>query len=185
MVKEVIKQIEDKMKKTCELFRKELSHLKAGRATPALLDKVLVDYYGTATPISQMANISVPEPRLLVIQPWDKSAAPAIEKAIMKSDLGLTPSSDGTMIRLAIPQLTEERRKDLVKQVNKLGEEQRVAVRNERREGNELVKAMEKKKEISEDDAKRAEAGIQKVTDRYIKEIDDIVRLKEKEIMEV
>lgn len=185
MVKDVVKQIEDKMRKTCELFRKELSHLKAGRATPALLDKVLADYYGTATPISQMANISVPEPRLLVIQPWDKSAAPAIEKAIMKSDLGLTPSSDGTMIRLAIPQLTEERRKDLVKQVNKLGEEQRVAVRNERREGNELVKAMEKKKEISEDDAKRAEADIQKVTDRYIKEIDDIVRLKEKEIMEV
>lgn len=185
MVREVIKQVEDKMKKTTELFRKELSQLKAGRATPALLDKVLVDYYGTPTPVSQLANINAPEPRLLTIQPWDKSVAPAIEKAIMKSDLGLTPSSDGTLIRLAIPQLTEERRKGLVKQVSKLAEEQRVAIRNERREGNELLKAKEKKKEIPEDEAKRGEAEIQKITDRYIKEIDHIVELKEKEIMAV
>ncbi len=185
MVKDVIKQVEEKMKKTSELFRKELSQLKAGRATPALLDRVMVDYYGTPTPVNQLANISAPEPRLLTIQPWDKSAVPAIEKAILKSELGLTPSSDGSLIRLAIPQLTEERRKDLVKQVHRQAEEQRVAVRNERRDGNERVKAMEKKKEITEDEAKRAEADIQKLTDQYIKEIDHIVQLKEKEIMEV
>jgi len=185
MVKDVIKQVEEKMKKTSELFRRELSQLKAGRATPALLDRVMVDYYGTPTPVNQVANIAAPEPRLLTIQPWDKSVVPAIEKAILKSELGLTPSSDGALIRLAIPQLTEERRKDLVKQVHKQAEEQRVAVRNERRDGNERIKALEKKKEVTEDEAKRAEADIQKLTDQYIKEIDHIVHLKEKEIMEV
>ncbi|MHB9146749.1 MAG: ribosome recycling factor [Symbiobacteriia bacterium] len=185
MLKDVVKQVEDKMKKTIELFRKELSQLKAGRATPALLEKVLVDYYGTPTPIPQLANVSAPEPRLLTIQPWDKSTLPAIEKAILKSDLGLNPSSDGTLIRLSVPALTEERRKELVKQVHKLAEEQRVAVRNERREGNEALKGMEKKREIPEDEGKRGEAEIQKLTDRYVKEIDHIVELKQKEIMEV
>ncbi len=185
MLKDVVKQVEDKMKKTIELFRKELSQLKAGRATPALLDKILVDYYGTPTPIPQLANVSAPEPRLLTIQPWDKSTLPAIEKAILKSDLGLNPSSDGALIRLSVPALTEERRKELVKQVHKLAEEQRVAVRNERREGNEALKGMEKKREITEDEAKRGEAEIQKLTDRYVKEIDHIVELKQKEIMEV
>ncbi|MGE5590558.1 MAG: ribosome recycling factor [Bacillota bacterium] len=185
MVKDVVKHVEDKMKKTSELFRKELSQLKAGRATPALLDRVMVDYYGTPTPVNQLANIAAPEPRLLTIQPWDKSVTPAIEKAILKSELGLTPASDGTLIRLAIPQLTEERRRELVKQVHKQAEEQRVAIRNERRDGNERLKAMEKKKEITEDEARRGEADIQKLTDQFIKEIDSIVQAKEKEIMSV
>jgi len=144
-----------------------------------------VDYYGVHTPVNQMANISVPEPRMLVIQPWDKSSLSGIEKAIMKSDLGITPTSDGTIIRLVVPQLTEERRRDLVKTVHKKGEEERVAVRNERRQANELIKELEKAGEISEDESDRTQAEIQKLTDKYIKEIDHIVAVKEKEIMEV
>lgn len=185
MVKEVLKETEEKMKKTTALFRKDLAGLKAGRATPALLEKITVDYYGVQTPINQMANLSVPEPRMLVIQPWDKSSLSGIEKAILKSDLGITPTSDGTVIRLVIPQLTEERRRELVKTVHKKGEEERVAIRNERRGANELIKEFEKAGDISEDDCDRAQAEVQKLTDKYIKEIDHIVAVKEKEIMEV
>lgn len=185
MVKEVLQEAEDRMKKTVEVFRKEMAGLKAGRATPALLDKILVDYYGTATPITQLANISVPEPRLLEIKPWDKSVIKHIEKAIQISDLGINPTNDGVVIRLVIPQLTQERRLDLVKTCHKRAEADRIAVRNERRDGIEMIKELEKDKTVSQDEAKRAEEEVQKLTDKYIKEIDHILGVKEKEIMEV
>lgn len=156
-----------------------------GRATPALLDKIMVDYYGTPTPINQTANVSCPEPRLLVIQPWDKNQISAIEKAILKSDLGINPSNDGTVVRLAIPQLTEDRRKDLVKQCGKKAEESKVAMRNIRRDVNDRVKALEKSKEVSEDESKKALDDIQKMTDKFIKRVDEILAQKEKELMEV
>jgi ribosome recycling factor len=185
VVKEILRETEERMKKTVETFRRDLQGLRAGRATPALLEKVAVDYYGSATPINQMANISVPEPRMLVIQPWDKSAAPKIEKAILKSDLGLTPTSDGTVIRLVIPQLTQERRTDLVKTVKKKAEEERVAIRNIRRDTNETIKELENDSEITEDESHRTQDEVQKLTDKYIKEIDHVLSVKEKEIMEV
>lgn len=185
MSKETLQQLEDKMKKTVEVLNKELNGLRAGRATPALLDKIIVDYYGTPTPVNQLATISVPEPRLLVIQPWDRNIVPQIEKAILKSDLGVTPVSDGYLIRINIPPLTQEKRKDLVKVVNKKAEEARVAIRNLRREVNDQVKGEEKKGNISEDEAKRTLDEIQKLTDKYIKKIDQAVEAKEKEIMEV
>ena len=185
MIKEVASEAEDKMKKAMEVLRKDYGSMRAGRATPALLDKVMVDYYGVPTPINQMANVSVPEPRMLVIQPWDKSVMPSIEKAIMKSDLGLTPNNDGTVIRLAIPQLTQERRNELVKSAKKKAEDARVAVRNIRRDANDHLKALQKEKLISEDDDKRAQEDIQKLTDKYVKEIDHILEHKEQEIMEV
>lgn len=185
MVKEILRETEEKMKKTVETFRRDLQGLRAGRATPALLEKVAVDYYGSPTPINQMANISVPEPRMLVIQPWDKSSAPKIEKAILKSDLGLTPTSDGIVIRLVIPQLTQERRTELVKTVKKKAEEERVAIRNIRRDSNEMVKELENDSEVTEDESRRTQDEIQKLTDKYIKEIDHVLSVKEKEIMEV
>ncbi len=185
MDKSALQQLEEKMKKTVDLLVKEYSTLRAGRATPALLEKIFVDYYGTPTPVNQVATISVPEPRLLVIQPWDKSLVPLIEKAILKSDLGITPNSDGSIIRLAIPSLTQEKRKDLVKVIHKKAEETRVAIRNLRRDGNEQVKTEEKNGKISEDEVKRALDEIQKVTDKYIKKIDQIAEAKEKEIMEL
>ncbi len=185
MDKSALQQLEEKMKKTVDLLVKEYSTLRAGRATPALLEKVFVDYYGTPTPVNQVATISVPEPRLLVIQPWDKSLVPLIEKAILKSDLGITPNSDGSIIRLAIPSLTQEKRKDLVKVIHKKAEEARVAVRNLRRDGNEQVKAEEKAGKTSEDEVKRTLDEIQKITDKYIKKIDQIAEAKEKEIMEL
>lgn len=185
MVKEVLREAEEKMKRTAELFRKELAGLRAGRATPALLERVLVDYYGTPTPVNQMANVSVPEPRLLVIQPWDKGQVQSIERAILKSDLGLTPKSDAGIIRLMIPPLNEERRRDLVKQVNKKAEEQRVALRNVRRDANDFLKDLEKEGEITEDELHRGQDEVQKLTDRSITEIDNIVKAKEKEILEV
>ncbi|MDT3699406.1 MAG: ribosome recycling factor [Thermincola sp.] len=185
MIKEVSGEAEDKMKKALEVLRKDYSSMRAGRATPALLDKVMVDYYGAPTPINQMANVSVPEPRMLVIQPWDKSVIASIEKAIQKSDLGLTPNNDGSVIRLAIPQLTQERRNELVKSAKKKAEDSRVAVRNIRRDANEHLKALQKEKLISEDDDKRAQEEIQKLTDKYIKEIEHILEHKEQEIMEV
>jgi ribosome recycling factor len=184
-VNEIKASHEDRMKKALDVMRKEYASLRAGRATPALLEKVLVDYYGTPTPINQVANVSVPEPRMLTIQPWEKTMLPPIEKAIQKSDLGLTPSSDGALIRLSIPQLTKERRSELVKVVHKKAEECRVAVRNLRRDGNETVKKLEKDRTISEDEAKKAQDDIQKLTDKYIKEIDNVMAVKEKEIMEV
>ncbi|WP_207666892.1 ribosome recycling factor [Desulfofundulus salinus] len=180
-----IAEAENNMKKTVELVKKEFASLRTGRATPALLDKVLVSYYGTPTPINQLATISVPEPRLLVIQPWDKSILPEIERAILKSDLGITPTSDGTVIRLAIPQLTQERRAELVKVIKKKAEEGRVAIRNIRRELNDKVKQQQKNGEISEDELRRAQDEIQKLTDKYIKEIDQLVSIKEQEIMQV
>ncbi len=185
MAKEIISEAEANMKKTVEVVKREFSSLRAGRATPALLDKISVNYYGAPTPVSQMANISVPEARLLVIQPWDKSTIPEIERAILKSDLGINPASDGTVIRLSVPQLTQERRQELVKVIRKKAEEGRVAVRNVRRDANEVLKAREKKGELPEDELRRSQDEVQKLTDKYIKEIDQITANKEQEIMQV
>jgi len=184
MVKDIISAAESNMKKSVDVVRKEFAALRAGRATPALLDKITVSYYGTPTPLNQLANISVPEARMLVIQPWDKSAIPEIEKSIMKSDLGITPSSDGTVIRLVIPQLTQERRTELVKVIKKKAEEGRVAVRNIRRDTNDAIKAKQKDG-VPEDEVKRGQDEMQKLTDKYIKEIDEMVKSKEQEIMQV
>ena len=180
-----LEQFSTKMEKTVETLKEEYATIRAGRANPSLLDKVQVDYYGAATPINQLANISVPEPRLLVIQPWDKSSLPTIEKAILKSDLGLNPSSDGTVIRIIIPQLTAERRAELVKTVKKKAEDARVAVRNVRRDAIDQLKKLEKDHSASEDDVKRAQDDMQKLTDKTIKEVDHILEMKEKEITEV
>ncbi|HHV71466.1 MAG TPA: ribosome recycling factor [Clostridia bacterium] len=185
MPNELFKDAEERMLKAEENLRREYASLRAGRATPALLDRIMVDYYGTPTPINHLANISVPDPRMLVIQPWDKNVLSHIEKAILKSNLGLTPTNDGSVIRLNIPQLTEERRKELVKAVKKMAEEAKVAIRNIRRDANERLKNMEKNGEISEDDSKRHQDEIQKLTDKYIKEVEKIQIAKEKEIMEV
>ncbi|MEV3119914.1 ribosome recycling factor [Paenibacillus larvae] len=175
---------EDRMQKAVAALQKELVSLRAGRATPALLDRVQVEYYGAMTPLNQLANINVPDPRTLLIQPWDKSSLGAIEKTILKSELGLTPTSDGTMIRLTIPPLTEERRLELVKMTKKYGEDAKVAIRNIRRDSNESIKKMEKT-EISEDESRRHQDDIQKSTDKYIAEVDKVLAAKEKEIMEV
>lgn len=184
-VKEIQDGHEDRMKKALEVLRKDLASLRAGRATPALLDKLTVDYYGTPTPVNQVANISVPEPRMITIQAWEKNMIAAIEKAILKSDLGLTPNSDGVVIRLNIPQLTQQRRVELAKAIHKKAEDGRVAVRNLRRDANDMIKKLEKDKVVSEDEAKKAQDDMQKMTDKYIKEIDQIMSAKEKEIMEV
>ncbi len=185
MIKEVINEAEEKMKKTLEVLRKDFSTMRVGRANPSILEKIQMDYYGTVTPINQLANISAPEPRLLTVQPWDKSIVPAVEKAILKSDLGLNPSSDGNIIRIIIPQLTQERRKELAKVTKKKAEETRVSIRNIRREQNERIKGLEKAKTINEDEGKRAQDDIQKMTDKFIKEVDRVLDIKEKEIMEV
>jgi ribosome recycling factor len=185
VAKEIISESENNMKKTVEVVKKEFASLRAGRATPALLDKIMVNYYGTPTPINQLANISVPEARLMVIQPWDKSVLPEIERAIMKSDLGVPPAGDGTVIRLAIPQLTQERRVELMKIVKKKAEDGRVAVRNIRREANEQLKLTQKGGKLSEDELKRSQDEVQKLTDRFIKEIDALLSTKEQEIMQV
>ena len=185
MINDVLNEAEQKMTKTVEVFRKDLASVRAGRANPAMLDKVMVDYYGTPTPINQLANIAVPEPRLLTIQPWDKSTIKDIEKAILKSDLGITPTNDGVVIRLVVPQLTQERRAEIVKTVKKKAEEAKVAVRNIRREVIDDIKKLEKDKVVSEDEAKKGQDKAQKLTDKYIKEIDSILEKKEKEIMEV
>lgn len=182
---EVHQAHEEKMKKAVDVLKKELATLRAGRATPALLDKIVVDYYGTPMPVNQVATVSVPEPRLIVIQPWEKTMLPPIEKAIQKSDLGLTPTNDGTVVRLTIPQLTQQRRAELVKVVHKKAEEGRVAIRNLRRDANEVLKKMAKDKVVSEDEGQHAQEDIQKLTDKYIKEIDRVAAQKEKEIMEV
>ncbi|VBB08062.1 ribosome recycling factor [Lucifera butyrica] len=184
-VKEIYMMHEEKMKKALDVLRKEYGTLRAGRATPSLLDKIMVDYYGTPTLVNQVANISVPEPRMIVIQPWEKTMLGPLEKAILKSDIGLSPNSDGVVIRLSIPQLTQERRTELVKVVHKKAEEERVAIRNLRRDANDAIKKSEKEKVISEDEAKKAQEEMQKLTDKYIKEIDKIMAAKEKEIMEV
>jgi ribosome recycling factor len=184
-VKDVHSAHEEKMKKALDMMRKEYASIRTGRATPSLLDKITVDYYGTPTPINQVGNVSVPEPRLIVIQPWEKPMLTAIEKAILKSDLGIAPNSDGSVIRLNIPQLTQERRSELVKVVHKKAEESRVAIRNLRRDANDAIKKLEKDKVISEDETKKGQDDIQKLTDKYIKEIDQVMAVKEKELMEV
>ncbi|MCF8010781.1 MAG: ribosome recycling factor [Clostridiales bacterium] len=183
MANSLLKEAENNMQKSLDVLKGELASLRAGRATPALLDKVKVDYYGVQTPLNQLASITAPEPRMLVIQPYDKSIFNDIEKAIMKSDLGITPANDGKVIRLSIPQLTEERRNELVKVVKKKAEEGRVAVRNIRRDVNDMLKKQQKKSEISEDDLKRLQDDVQKLTDKYIKKIDDTASAKEKDIM--
>jgi len=185
MIKDMLNETDGRMKKTIEHLTQDLASLRAGRANPAMVDRLMVSYYGQATPLNQLANITVPEPRLLVIQPWDKSSIPEIEKAVMKSDLGINPSNDGNVIRLAVPQLTEERRKEIVKVVKKRGEEAKVAIRNIRREQNDFIKAAEKDKVVSEDESKKGMEEVQKITDKYIKDIDTIMAAKEKDIMEV
>ncbi|WP_407307788.1 ribosome recycling factor [Desulfosporosinus sp. SB140] len=185
MISEVIKDAEERMHKGVDALRKEYSSIRAGRANPNVLDKVMVEYYGAPTPINQLANVSAPEPRMLVIQPWDRTILPTIEKAILKSDLGLNPSSDGTVIRLMIPQLTAQRRAELVKKVKKEAEDARVAVRNVRRDVNDKLKKLEKDHEASEDEVKRAQDEVQKITDKIIKEIEHVMEVKESEITEV
>ena len=185
MIDDIMKSQEEKMKKTLEGLKKDYGSLRAGRAAPSLLDKVMVDYYGTPTPVNQMASVTVPEARMIMIKPYDKGTLKDIEKAIQKSDLGLTPNSDGTTIRLAIPQLTQERRKELVKVVNKKAEDAKVAMRNIRRDGNEAIKKAEKNKEITEDDRKEGQEKVQKLLDKYIKLVDSTRTSKEKEVMEV
>lgn len=185
MIKEVLTDTESKMKGAIEATKREFAAVRTGRANPALLDRVTVEYYGAPTPLTQMANVSAPEARLLLVQPWDKSQLGNIERAILKSDLGFNPTNDGTVIRLVFPQLTEERRRELVKLVHKVSEEKRVAVRNHRRDANERVKKLEKDGTVSEDEAKKALDEVQKLTDRYILEIDRLLEAKEKEIMEV
>lgn len=185
MVEQELKNCEERMKAVIQMTKKEYASIRTGRANPALLDGILVDYYNTPTPLNQLTSISVPEPRMLVLQPYDKSAIGNIEKAILKSDLGLNPSSDGNVIRISIPHLTEERRRDLVKVVRKKAEEMRVAVRNVRRDTNETLKKMEKNKSISEDELKIALEGVQELTDKYVSEVDELLKRKEQEIMEV
>ena len=177
--------LEERMEKTLGVLEENLSEIRAGRANPAILNKVTVDYYGVPTPINQVAGISVPEARLIVIQPWDASVLKEIEKAILASDIGLNPNNDGKVIRLSFPELTEERRKELVKDVKKIGEDSKVSIRAIRRDGIDESKSMQKEGLITEDDLKRAEEQIQKLTDKKIEEIDNIVSRKEKEIMSV
>ncbi len=178
-------QFEEKMEKSVEALLSEYASIRAGRANPHILDKLKVDYYGTPTPFQQVANISVPEARMIQIQPWESSLIKEIEKAIMNSDLGLTPSNDGKVVRLVFPELTEDRRKELVKDVKKKGENAKVAVRNVRRDANDSLKKMSKANEISEDEAKILEDEVQKLTDKYVAEIDKAVEDKSKEILTV
>ncbi len=181
----ILTDAENRMKKSADTFRQELVKIRTGKASTALLDGLRVDYYGTQVPLNQVASLSTPEARLIVIQPWDKSLLPKVEKEIQKSDLGLNPMNDGTFIRLAIPMLTEERRKDLVKHVRKVAEESRIAVRNIRRDANEHLKREEKEGKMAEDEHKKLQVRSQELTDKYIKNIDETLNKKEQEIMEV
>lgn len=185
MLNDVYKDVKSKMDGAVAALKREFGTLRAGRASLSVLDGIIVDYYGVPTPLNQVATLSVPESRLIIIQPWEAKILQDIEKAIMKSDLGLTPTNDGKVIRLAFPPLTEERRKELVKVAKKMAEEAKVAVRNIRRDGNDFLKDMEKEKEISEDDLKRGQEEVQKITDSYIARLDETLAHKEKEIMEV
>ncbi|MBR3152868.1 MAG: ribosome recycling factor [Clostridia bacterium] len=178
-------ELEERMEKSISVLEESLAEIRAGRANPAILNKISVDYYGVPTPINQVAGISVPEARLIVIQPWDASILKEIEKAILASDIGLNPNNDGKVIRLAFPELTEERRRDLVKDVKKIGEEAKISIRSIRRDGMDEAKSMQKESLITEDDLKRAEEQIQKLTDKKIEEIDSIISKKESEIMSV
>jgi len=183
MLDEVYKDARTRMKKTLQVLEHELAKIRTGRASVALVEEIKVDYYGTPTPLNQLASISIPESRLIVIQPWDPSSLTAIEKAILKSDLGLTPTNDGKLIRISIPPLTEERRKELVKVVHKIAEESKVAIRQIRRDANETLKRMKKNKEISEDDLHRGQEEVQKITDEFIKNVDEVTKKKEEEIL--
>jgi len=184
MKKEVFQEMESKMEKAIAAYQKELNRLRSGRASPALLEGIRVDYYGTPTPIQQTASITIPESRLILIQPWDKGTIDSIEKAIQKANLGLSPTNDGKVIRIAIPPLTEERRKELAKLVKKMGEECKISIRNIRREANESLKKLEKKKELSEDELHRSTNEVQKTTDKQIENVDKIQEAKQKEILE-
>lgn len=185
MIDKTLEETSTKMAKSVEALRRELATIRTGRASPAIVDHVKVDYHGTQTPLKQMATISVPEARLLVIQPWDRTMVGGIDKAIQKADLGLNPVNDGTVIRISIPQLSEERRKELVKLVHKKAEEGRVAVRNVRRHALEELRGLERSKEISEDDMKRAQEQVQHITDGFVAEVDEAAKAKEAELLEV
>ncbi|MEK6623378.1 MAG: ribosome recycling factor [Bdellovibrionota bacterium] len=185
MLNEVKKTLEDSMKKTLEAFKYQLTKIRTGRASPSVLDGILVDYYGTPTPIKQVGQVSTPEARLLQIQPFDKTLIPSIEKAILGANIGFTPANDGNLIRIPFPALTEERRKEQVKEIKKFGEEAKVALRNLRRDQNEKVKKLEKDKKITEDEAKRFQTEIQTITDRFSKDVDTLISGKEKEVMTI
>jgi ribosome recycling factor len=185
VTKRIYADTEENMGKALEAMRKEFASIRTGKATPSLLDGIKVDYYGTMTPLLQVANIAVPDARLLVIQPWEKKLIPEIVKAIQKSDLGLNPQSDPNVVRLPIPPLTEERRKDLVKVVKKVAEEGKVAIRNLRRDSNDALKKAEKDKEISEDESRKGQERVQEITDEQIEKIEEMLKKKEQEIMEI
>ncbi|MEW6266080.1 MAG: ribosome recycling factor [Thermodesulfobacteriota bacterium] len=184
MLDEIFEDLTDRMEKTIVALERDLKKVRTGRASASLLDGLKVDYYGTPTPLNQMASVSVPEARMLLIQPWDPQSLGEMEKAILRSELGLTPMNDGKIIRIAIPPLSEQRRKELVKIVRKMAEENKVAVRNVRRDANDMIKDLKKEKEISEDDQRRAQEEVQKKTDEFIKKVDETVEVKIKEIME-
>lgn len=185
MIKDVVKELEEKMNKTVSVLKEEFHSIRAGKANPQLLDRVTVDYYGSPTPIKSMASVSAPEPRMLLVQPYDASVIKEIEKAIMIADLGFNPSNDGKVIRIMVPAPTEERRKELSKTAKKSGEDAKIALRNERRTANDLIKKLNKSGDITEDDVKTGEADVQKLTDKYVKIVDELIEQKEKEILEV
>jgi ribosome recycling factor len=185
MYDEVIAKCKAGMERAIEAMKKEFSRVCTGRASVSLFDDIRIDYYGTPTPLNQVATLTVPEPRLITIQPWERKLIPEIERAILKSDLGLNPASDGVLVRVAIPSLTEERRKEMVKQIRRMAEDAKVVIRNARRDANEALKKLEKGKEISEDDLKRGEKDVQDLTDLYVKKTDEVLLAKEKEVMEV
>jgi ribosome recycling factor len=185
MVEEIFEDLNERMGKSIETLKREYSRLRTGRASISLLDGIRVSYYDTPTPLNQMASLAVPEPRLIVIQPWDKTAIGDIEKAILKSELGLTPMNDGKVIRIAIPSLTEERRKELVKVARKMAEDNKVAIRNIRRDANDMLKDLKTEKEITEDDLYRSQDEVQKITDDFISQVDELCTVKEKEILEI
>jgi ribosome recycling factor len=185
MVQEILTDVEQRMDKSIKSLEKDFIGIRTGRANPALLDSVRVDVYGSQMPINQVATVSCPEPRMILVQPWDRNNLGAIEKGILKADLSLNPNNDGNLIRIQIPELTEERRKEMVKVARQKAEDTRVAVRNIRRDGNDMIKELEKDKSISEDDAKQGQAEVQKITDKYIEKINKATENKEKEIMSV
>ena len=184
MVNDVLTELKSNMDGTIDSLKRELAKRRTGRANVAILDGIRVDYYGTKSPLNQVASVQVPDPRLITIKPWEKSMVSVIEKALQQSNIGLTPSSDGELIRIPIPPLTEQRRKDLVKDIKRVGEESKVALRNQRRDANEMLKEFEKDREISEDELRKGLEKVQEVTDDFVKAVDDLVGAKEEEIME-
>ncbi len=185
MVDEVLNETRSAMDKAVKSLKRDMTKVRTGRASVSLLDDVRVEYYGVPTPLSQVATLSAPEPRLITVQPWEKNLLPEIEKALFKADLGLTPSSDGQLIRLPVPALTEERRREMVKIIKRMAEEAKISVRNARRDANDNLKMLEKEKEITEDDLKRSEKDVQQLTDQFVELIDSVVQKKEQEVMEV